>query len=70
MMPPSPRLMQGSAGVSRGRLHKNIGGAVPLTLAEKSETLCFMEENEFSPTSLGQSNEMTLSWKKDIKNES
>lgn len=62
----------GALGVfHRAGCIKTLGGAAPLTLAEKSEIcLCFMEENEFSPTSLGQSNEMILSWKKDIENES
>ena len=69
---PIPSTHVGLWGVLQGAgCIKTLGGAAPLTLAEKSEIcLCFMEENEFSPTSLGQSNEMILSWKKDIENES
>ena len=69
---PIPSTHVGLWGVLQGAgCIKTLGGAAPLTLAEKSEIcLCFMEESEFSPTSLGQSNEMILSRKKDIENES
>lgn len=71
--PPSPLGSCGALGVFQGSwLHKNTGGAVPLP-GSCREVRNFIyaswRENEFSPTSLGQSNEMILSWKKDtLKN--